>query len=635
MILSYSYSDDFKEVFKKFQNHGHAKELFDLDGISSDYLDINAFSKRFFSKKGVATADISVDSNSNVDSVDVLQYNTEITKPLLRLNSYFLLYKYTKQLYLDDVAEKVIRAQFLKEVYINDFHTFGIVPYCFNYSCMDIVMAGLPFVNRIKSNPPKHLSSFMGQLVQFVIYASNSSSGAVGLADLLICASWFIEKMIVEEENDPYEEMRTWKQAKQELQSFVYAVNQPSRGGQQSPFTNVSVFDDVFLAKLVDEYIFPDGTKVSISTVKKLQEIFVDLMNEVLRESPATFPITTACFAVDENKKILDETFLDFVTEKNMEFGFMNIYAGQTSTLSSCCRLRSDSKNEYFNAFGSGGTKIGSVGVVTVNLPRIAYSVKTKEDFLTKLKEQTETAAQINHVKRYILKKRIDNGHAPLYRLGIMVLNKQYSTTGILGINEALEILGMNILTEEGQQFVISILKAIGEVNIKQQRKYNTPHNVEQVPGENSAVKLAQADKILGYNRGDYALYSNQFVPLTTPVDILDRIKLQGMFDKFLTGGAICHLNFSERITDKEFYRNLLKKSIEMGVIYQGVNYNIQRCEKGDITVGKNDICPICSAKIVDNFTRVVGFLINLHNWHKTRREYDYPNRQWYGKNDK
>jgi ribonucleoside-triphosphate reductase len=633
----------------------------ELDGIGSQ-LDIAAFSKKFFSKKEkLTTADVSVDSNSNVDNIDIIQYQIEVSKPLHRLNSYYLLWKYTEELFGEEKAKRILEAQFTKELYINDFYNFNM-PYCFNYSCMDVVYEGLPFVKKIKSRPPKHLSSFIGQLVQFVIYTSNSSIGAIGLADFLIACSYFVEKMVTysDDKSALYVEnkfkQQVWneirEEIKQELQSFIFSINQPSRNATQSPFTNISIFDKIFLTKLCNEYIFPDGSKPKIEIVEKLQELFVDLMNEILGETPVTFPITTACFSIDENKNILDEKFLNFIVEKNIKFGFMNIYAGKTSTLSSCCRLRSETENEYFNMFGSGGTKIGSIGVVTLNLPRIAYEIKkkyeeqyklnksepedkeVKQEFLNKLEELVILASQINHVKRYIIKKRIDNGYAPLYTLGIMVLNRQYSTCGLVGINEVVEILGMNILEKEGQAFIIELLKKINEVSDKQQKKYNSPHNIEQVPAESSAIVLANSDKILDYNK-KYPFYSNQFIPLTSKADLLDRIKLQGLFDSYLSGGAICHLNFSERITDKEFLKNILIESIKQGVVYQAINYNIQRCVQEHMIVGKSEKCPICGKKIIDNFTRVVGFLVNTKNWAKTRRELDFPNRQWYGKDEK
>jgi ribonucleoside-triphosphate reductase len=107
------------------------------------------------------------------------------------------------------------------------------------------------------------------------------------------------------------------------------------------------------------------------------------------------------------------------------------------------------------------------------------------------------------------------------------------------------------------------------------------------------------------------------------------------MMDGFMSGGAILHINIAERVTDKEFLKNLLIKSISMGVIYQAINYNLQRCVEGHMSVGKTEKCPVCGKEITDNFSRVVGFLINTKNWHRVRREIDYPHRQWYGKEKK
>ena len=146
-----------------------------------------------------------------------------------------------------------------------------------------------------------------------------------------------------------------------------------------------------------------------------------------------------------------------------------------------CCRLRSGTNNEYFNSFGAGSTKIGSLGVVTVNFPRLAMQSKSKEEFLKKVSEMYETTAKINNAKRSIIKKRISLGAAPLYSLGYMSLSKQYSTFGVTGLNEAVQLLGMDILEEEGQDFVIEVLKLINEKINEANKKYKSPHNVEQV----------------------------------------------------------------------------------------------------------------------------------------------------------
>jgi ribonucleoside-triphosphate reductase len=626
MIIEYSYHCDFKEDFKKLKKEAHSDELMELDGIGR-HLDVNEFSRSFFSKNARTTADVSVDANANIDDVSVIQYEAELAKPLHRLNAYYLLWKYGRRLFGEDIAGKMMRHQFHKDLYINDFHRMSGSAYCFNFSCMDIVYAGLPFVKKIHSGPPKHLTSFMGQIVQFVTYASNSIAGAVGLADLLICASHFVYKL--KKENKKVDEKFLDKIIKQELQSFIYSVNQPFRGAQQSPFTNVSLFDDVFLTKLCKEYKFPDGSNPNKDIIKWLQEMFIDLMNETLSVTPATFPVTTACFAVNDKKEILDKDFLDMIAEKNLPYGFMNIYAGKTSTLSSCCRLRSEAENEYFNMFGSGGTKIGSCSVVTLNLPRLAYTAKDRDDFLKKLAEEVELISQINHVKRYIVQKRIDNGNSPLYDLGFMDIKRQYSTCGLAGINETVEILGLNILEQDGQEFVKQLLETVNDVNDKQQKKYGYPHNAEQVPAENSAIKLADADKILGYNK-KYQIYSNQFIPLTVDANLYDRLRLQGLFDSKMTGGAICHLNIADKIEDKKFMKSLITEAINLGVIYFAVNYNIQKCIDGHMAIGSGNKCQICGKKITDNFTRVVGFLVNTKNWHYVRRKNDYPKRVFY-----
>lgn len=286
----------------------------------------------------------------------------------------------------------------------------------------------------------------------------------------------------------------------------------------------------------------------------------------------------------------------------------------------------------YSNSFGAGSTKIGSLGVATINLPRLAYKhVNDEEGFFEDLKSAVEDTARINNAKRNIVQKRIDNGNLPLYSLGFIDIKKQYSTTGICGLNEAVEIMGYDILKEDGQEFVLKIMDIINTTNEKSERQFNFPHNCEQIPAENTAVKLAAKDKLLKIQtpEHEYELYSNQFIPLTTHADLLDRIEIQGKFDKQFSGGAICHLNVDTRLKSKEKMKALIKTAAQKGCIYFAVNYNIQMCEDGHMTVGKKELCD-CGKHITDNFTRVVGFLVNTKAFNPKRREIDYPNRQFY-----
>jgi len=633
MVIEFSYGKEFDDFMDSLKGFPKYKDLATLDGIGKQ-TDMVAFSKKFFGNGDLITADVSVDSNANVDDTSVIAYEAEVPKPLFRVNAYYLLWKYGRKLFNNIKAEELCKAQFFKDVYINDFHRFAVCPYCFNFSCLDVVFTGLPFVKKIKSKPPKHLSSYVNQMIQFVTYASNSVAGAVGLADFLICLSYYYDKELLAGKI-------TDEEVEQQLQSFIFSVNQPFRGGHQSAFTNVSLFDKNFLKKLCDEYRFPDGSKPNPETVDRLQRMYMDVMNETLDNTPCTFPVTTACFSVDEDKNILDEKFLYNVCVRNLKYGWINYYSGSTSTLSSCCRLRSEADHEYFNTFGAGGTKIGSLSVTTINLPRIAYEEKHKQVmyqpkadvrdlFIEKLKDRVKMCAEINAIKRHIIKKRIKNGNLPLYTLGFMDIKKQYSTCGLNGINEAVEICGYDILTEEGQEFVNRILTTVNEVNKEQEKRFGYPHNCEQTPSENSAIKLAQSDDILGYNR-QYQFYSNQFIPLTVQTDLLNRILLQGKFDHLMTGGAIMHINIAEQIEDVEDLVKLVKSSVKHGVIYQAVNYVINVCEDEHVTVGRDlQECPICGKPITDKLTRVVGFLTNTKNWHMKRRQFDFPERKFY-----
>ncbi len=629
MYIRFTYDTQFDDLMMHL-NVKYGDKLFNLEGIGKQ-LDLSQFSKDFFAVS--TTADVSVDANANVDDINTITYNTELPKPFFKLNSYYVLWKYMKKLYGHATANEVVEMQLTGDIYINDFHGIAAgIPYCFNYSTYDIMLQGLPMVSKIKSEPPKHLLAFKSQLEQFVVLASNSTLGATGLADLLIIMSYYVNNIISTLSDAHFKfasEEAAWGYIRETLVSFIYTVNQPMRANQ-SPFTNISIYDGEFLASIASDYHFLDGTTPNLKIVEKLQEMFLDVMNEEMKRTTITFPVTTACFSVDDEDNIKDEDFALFIAKKNLDFGFINIYCGKSSTLSSCCRLRSETDNEYFNSFGSGSSKIGSLGVVTINLPRLAHRFKDdSEGFYAELRKLTETCSRINNTKRHIVNKRIENGNQPLYTHGFMHLGKQYSTVGINGLNECIQILGYDIMEEEGQAVVMNILDDINSTNDVMQKRYKAPHNCEQIPGENVSIKLADKDKLLDMNEG-YEIYSNQFIPLTTDADMLDRIKIQGMFDKHFSGGAICHVNVDQKIEDPELLKQLIITTAKKGVVYWAVNYLILKCENGHITVGNDDKCSICGGDIEGKFTRVVGFLTAVKNWHKVRREQDFPNRQFY-----
>ena len=553
-------------------------------------------------------------------------------RPFFKLNSYYVLWKELRRLYGPLVANDIVEKQLTGDIYIHDMHGIGAGKvYCFNYSTYDIMMNGLPMVKKVRSLPPKYLYSFKSQLEQFTVIASNSTLGATGLADLLVVMSYYVRNILATHSDAHFQfatEDDCWAYIEENLVSFVYTVNQPMRANQ-SPFTNVSVYDDYFLDKVCDDYVFPDASSPDKAIIKRLQGMFLDIMNTELRRTSLTFPVTTACFSIDADHNIRDEEFLTFIAEKNREFGFINIYCGDSSTLSSCCRLRSEQKSEYFNSFGSGSSKIGSLGVCSINFPRLAIKYPDEKEFMVELGKMVEVCARINNAKRHIIEKRIKNGNEPLYSLGFMELSKQYSTVGVNGFNECIELMGYDLLEESGQALAIRILEAINMANARFQRQYNAPHNCEQVPGENMSIKMADKDKLLGY-QDQYDIYSNQFIPLVASANLLDRIKLQGMFDSHFSGGSILHLNVDTRIEDVEDIKTLIRETAKKHVVYFAINYVLCECVEGHMSVGNDQVCPVCGKEITGVYTRVVGFLTNVKNWHKTRREQDFPCREFY-----
>ncbi len=646
MQIIYSFKKEFDELMFNLRTK-YGEELFDIDGIGKQ-LDIDYFARNFFNttKGGGATADVSIDANANVTHNDAIAFKAEFPKSAMKINSYYRLWKALHETHGLQTANNIIEAQLTGAIYINDATDLS-TPYCWNFSCMDIAMCGLPMVSKIKCAPPKYLTSFKSQVEQFLNIASNSVLGATGLADLFIVMAHYVDKALNTLEDDGVRfksKDDVWRYVESMITSLIYTLNQPMRAGIQSPFVNVSVYDSVFLEKMLEGYQFPDVGAPRKRTVQQIQKVFLDVMNKELERTPITFPVTTACFSVNNNGELGDLEFVRFIARKNQQWGFINIYCGPTSTLSSCCRLRSDiEEHEYHNSFGAGSTKIGSLGVCTINMPRVAWLAKQMAENDTKagavgvnvnayllsvLDSFVRSSALVNLAKRELVLERISEKALPLYDHGFMDIKKQYLTVGINGMAEACEILGIGIMHDGYRELMGAMIDRVNKTvdGLNSFYKDNgIKFNVEQTPSENSAIKLATKDYFMGFNSDEdgnkkYALYSNQFIPLTHPANLLDRITVQGELDRKFSGGAICHLNIEQRVTDPVKLYELIRICAKKGVVYWAANYCLQECANGHMGVGKGAQCQVCGEKIVNEFTRVVGFLTNTKHWHEVRR---------------
>ena len=633
IIAPHSFQPEFKECLAEIERK-YGFELFNISGIGKQ-LDVNQFAKDFFGRK-TNTADVSVDANSNVSLKNTIIYDQEMAKPLKLIYSYYRMWKGLKKKFGLEYANEAVRKQLTGEIYINDFHGFASnLYYCYNYSTLDTAQKGIPKgIDAEKSRPTKYLNTFMEHLQLFCIHAGNSSLGAVGLADLLLTMSAYAKRVLTvkgDQHVNFVSEEDCWTYIKEKMTNFIYFLNQPNRV-VQSLFSNVSIYDDNFLDTLLDYYFIEADNTIYFAEkdiVKRMQVMFLETMNDIMEQRITTFPVVTACFSLDDDRNIQDEDFLRMVLEMDSKFRFVNLYAGATSTLSSCCRLRSDKTNKYMNSLGSGSTKIGSLGVCTQNLPRLAYmSNGSIEVFKDMLRENIIMSQRINGVKRAIIKNAVDKNMVPVYNLGYVDLKTQYSTTGVVGIYEALQTLGYDIKSEQGEALAEEILKFIGEVTDECSEEQKAPCNVEQIPAENVAVKLAKKDRLLGFN-DKYEIYSNQYVPLKdNSADMFTRIRLVAHLDKYMSGGSILHININESDVSTDTLIDLAKAMYKQGVVYFAFNRLLAECTDCDHvfttnkeTFDKNEVvCPKCGSHNTECALRIVGFIRKFSSWSSERQ---------------
>lgn len=626
MLIRHSFDDRFINLLDRLRKE-YGEEMFELEGIGEKALDINRYSKEFFKDNGKSTADRTIDGNANVSDKSVLSWENESTKPIKKLNAMYCLWKSGLNKHGIKRANKFIEFEIRGGIRIHDFHMWK-KPYCWASSLEPIVSKGMPFYDKISIGPVRHFKSLMNLSLQYICFISNQIAGAIALPDFFIYCDYFIRKDFGE---NWYENERVVNEVLQEFQSWIYSVNFSWRSNQ-SPFTNLSVFDRPWLEALFGNHANPDYSKPNFDNVERVQEMFVRELVRNQKNNPFTFPVMTAALLVDgETHTPQDNKFLDFVSEINAETGLFNFYVDdKTASLSSCCRLRNnieDANREYINSFGTGGLNIGSHRVVTLNLPQIAYAAEDWEDFKKQLEYRMGISQDILDIHRETIQEMIDEGRLPMYNYGYMNLDKQFSTIGFIGMNECVELLGFDILDEKGSEKAKEILDIINSLNLKRSKQDGKIRNVEQVPGESAASNLAKKDALL-FADAKYDLYSNQYIPLTKNACMTERIIAQGKYDKECGGGSILHLNLEEEVTTEQI-KKLISYASSKGVVYFAINYSLNQCTNcGKVHIGKYDRSP-CHDASVKRYLRVVGFLTEVDHWSKERRE-EYKSRQFY-----
>lgn len=640
MQINIKLNKNFTTQYNKLQAE-YGEEISRLNGFGDEQLSYSDFIDNFIDEKVVANA--SIDGNSNVGRKDIVTLLSEMSKPHRKVLAYNKIYYEIQKKYGFKAANKWLKLEWEGKLYMHDADTSTFKSYCFAYDLKDLAEKGLYFIGgSFNEQPARHLTTFVDFVKEFISYASNRTSGAVGLPNLIPYMYYFWKKDV---END-YLGIKTSKSedkyARQNFQRFIYAVNQPyTRDGSQSAFTNTSVFDHPYFEALFGGSEFPDGSFMIDfeEEIIEFQKIYLEVMAEIRHSNMFTFPVQTISL-LRQNGKFVDEEFAKWAIEHNREWSDSNLFVDDSvNSLSNCCRLKSDIRDlGYFNSIGGTALKVGSVKVSTINLARLALDTNNEEEYLKELEDRTITDLQALDCVRHIIQRNVDKELLPNFNYKLIDFEHLYNTIGFIGIYETMKKFGYTKIDELGNTFytdqAASFGKKIFEVmrktadNFIEENKCDYKINTEQIPGESAAAKLMKKDKFFYPDADiyDLPLYGNQFVPLGIQTTFAERVRVQALFDNFCNGGSILHANIEAPFDNFEKAWNMVNWIADKGVTYFAFNTKIQACENNHAFYGNT--CPECGKPVVTEYTRIVGFYTPIKTWSKTRQE-EYSMRRW------
>lgn len=640
MNISIKLDKNFTTQYNKLQEE-FGTDMARLNGFDDKQLSYTDFIDNFIDEKVVA--DSSIDGNSNVRRKDIVTLLSEMPKPHRKLLAYNKIHYEYQKAYGFKAANDWLYREWVGQIYTHDSDTASFKHYCFAYDLEDLANNGLFFLSdTFNPKPAKHLTTFVDFVKEYINFASNRSSGAVGLPNLIPFMFYFWHKDV----QSDYLGIRTSGQeinyAKQNVQRFIYAVNQPCvRDGQQSAFTNTSVFDRPYFEALFGGSVFPDGTPMIDyeEDIIKFQKLYMEVMSDIRAENMFTFPVSTISL-LRQNKKFVDEEFATWAIKHNMRWSDSNLFIDDSvSSLSNCCRLKSDIRNlGYFNSIGGTALKVGSVKVSTINLARLALDTNSEEEYLTELEARTLSNVRALHIIRNIIKRNVEKGLLPNFTHKLVDFEHLYNTIGFIGVYETMKKFGYTYVDQFGNTFYTKQAAVFGKKIFETIRatadkfladnKCDYLINTEQIPGESAASKLMNKDKFFYPDADiyDLPLYGNQFIPLGIKTTLQERVRIQAMFDGFCSGGSILHANIDAPFNSFDKAYQMTEYIADQGVTYFAYNTKIQACEDNHAFYGTT--CPKCGKPISTEYTRVVGFYTPVKTWSKERNQ-EYKMRKW------
>lgn len=608
-----------------------------INGVHPSQLDYSTFLNRFIKSDNLA--DSSIDPNANANQQDLRSFVSEKNKPYDKLFGLNKIFMEMKKKWGLRTAKEWLEQEYSRGFYLNDASaSSSYFPYCYAVDLGRLAREGLFFLKKYNNEAPKHLSTFLDDVIEFVSFLGNRQSGAVGLPNVVVWSYYFWKK---DSENGFYIKNPDYY-LRQSFQKLIYRLNQPFLRLNQCAFTNISIFDRPYLESLFGGLEFPDGSFAidDIEGIIECEKVFMDVIAETRRSQMFTFPVLSFSLLYKDGK-FVDEEFARWASDHNTEWDDSNFFVSDNvGVLSNCCRLLSDTRklSGFMNSIGGTALSIGSCRVSTINLARIAYESKFNQaKYLKLLADRVTLDCKLLWCLRHIIKRNIEKGLLPNYQEGALELDKQYCTIGILGMYEVIDLfggiatdeLGNKSYTDDGIDFAKKIFSVINDVKDNFTDEFT--FNVESIPGENCAGVLAQCDNLL-FETDRYFIYSNQWIPLHEKCTIQEKCRLGSILDKECSGGTIAHIDVEGRFPNKDMAWKMLNYVASKGVIYFAFTTKINVCKHQHAFIGTG-ICPECGEPVADKFARVVGFYTPVSNYSAIRRK-EFDRRKWYDLND-
>ena len=539
------------------------------------------------------------------------------------------------EVYDDEIANAHRNA----DIHIHDLSM--LTGYCAGWSLKQLIQEGLGGVTgKITSAPASHLATLCNQMVNFLGIMQNEWAGAQAFSSFDTYLAPFVKV-----DNLSYD------QVKKCIESFIFGVNTPSRWGTQAPFSNITL-DWTVPADLAELNAIVGGKEMDFKykDCKKEMDMVNKAFIETMIEGDANgrgfqYPIPTYSITSDfdwsdtENNRLLFEMTSKYGTPYFSNY--INSDMEPSDVRSMCCRLRLDLRElrKKSGGFFGSGESTGSIGVVTINMPRIAYLAENEEDFYARLDHKLDVAARSLKIKRTVITKLLDEGLYPYTKRYLGTFENHFSTIGLVGMNEAClnaKWVRKNLGTDEAQKFTKEVLNHMRERLSDYQEKYGDLYNLEATPAESTSYRLAKhdikrfPDIITATEKGKTPYYTNSsHLPVGYTDDIFEALDLQDELHTLYTSGTVFHAYMGEKLPDWKAAANLVRKIAENYKLpYYSMSPTYSVCKAHGYIVGEKFTCPFCGEK-TEVYSRITGYYRPVQNWNDGKAE-EYKNRKLY-----